>query len=92
VYNLFYAYIPPMTPLYRIRKKILGLTQAQMADIAQTTQATVCRWESGGYEPDRHQMSLILVYAKRHGFDLQASAFFDDEKPKRSRNHAGARP
>lgn len=47
------------TPMYLIRKTILNLSQGQMAELTDTSQATVSRWESGELEPDRKQMDII---------------------------------
>lgn len=66
-----------MTQLLRIRKDILRLTQAEMAEIAGATQATVSRWESGELEPSRDQIEMILVCARGKGIDLSPADFFD---------------
>jgi len=67
-----------MTPLLRIRKEVLDLTQQEMADIAGTTQATVSRWERGGsLEPSRDQMERIRAEAARQGKAWNDAWFFD---------------
>lgn len=65
-----------MGPLYRVRKEILKLTQAEIAEVAKTRQATVSRWERGELEPSRDQLALVLEYARVHGIDLTPADFF----------------
>ena len=65
-----------MNPMLRIRKDVLGLTQAEMAALADTTQATVSRWEKGGLEPDREHLSRIRAEAERRAIAWDDAWFF----------------
>ncbi len=60
-----------------IRKHILKLTQAEFAAIANVTQATVSRWESGEFEPSLGELMLIRAAAAERGGALSDSAFFE---------------
>lgn len=75
-----------MTPMLRIRKEVLGLTQAEMAALTGVQQATVSRWEKGGLEPNREQMERIRSSAQSQGKNWDDSWFFDapaQEKPRK---------
>jgi len=48
-----------MAPMIRIRKTVLGISQAEMAEIAGVSQGTVSKWEAGGAEPDLAQLARI---------------------------------
>ena len=65
------------TPMKIIRLAVLDISQGQMAKIANTTQATVSRWEAGVLEPDRLQMEAIRAAALERGIDWQDNWFFD---------------
>ncbi len=53
------VYIRRMTPFRRLRKEILKVTQAHIAEVTGTTQATVSRWESGELYPDARQLAAL---------------------------------
>lgn len=63
-------------PLYYIRKS-LGLTQAELAELAGLSQVTICRIENNDYEHIREETAIAIADAlymrKRdifHEFDL----------------------
>ncbi|MEN6306015.1 MAG: helix-turn-helix domain-containing protein [Armatimonadia bacterium] len=60
-----------------IRKVVLGISQAEMASLTETTQATVSRWEKGELEPDRQQMGAIRAAAAARGIEWRDEWFFD---------------
>lgn len=70
-----------MGPIEHIRKKILGVSQADLAGIAGTTQATVSRWENGQLEPSRVELALIRDAVARQGLDWNDSWFFEAPTP-----------
>ena len=53
-----------MSAIARIRKELLGLTQAELAAITGVTQATVSRWERGELFPNLRELALIREAAK----------------------------
>jgi len=65
-----------MSTLLHIRKEVLGISQAEMAEIASTTQATISRWERGELHPDLPQMTRIRCEALRRGLAWDDSFFF----------------
>jgi len=66
-----------MHPIEHIRKKILGLNQAALADITGVTQATVSRWESGELEPGREELGRIRDAARARGIAWDDRWFFE---------------
>jgi predicted transcriptional regulator len=65
-----------MSAVEHIRRKVLGLTQKGLADVAGVSQATVSRWEHGTLEPNRDEMDLIRRKAIEEGKDWDDSWFF----------------
>lgn len=65
-----------MKPIEYIRKHILKVTQAEMAAIAQVTQATVSRWESGEFGPSLEEAARIRNEAIQRNLDWDDSAVF----------------
>lgn len=55
-----------------------GVSQVEMAEIAGVSQATVSRWESGIFEPNRNELSLIRAEAMRREMDWDDSLMFAD--------------
>ena len=66
-----------MNPAEHIRITVFGCpTQAKFAELLDTTQATVSRWESDGVIP-RHRMIDIRTLAKCRGFEWNDRWFFE---------------
>jgi transcriptional regulator with XRE-family HTH domain len=65
-----------MNPLLHIRKNVLDITQAEMAALTGTRQATVSRWERGELEPSRDQLNSIRNEAAKRGIEWDDSWFF----------------
>ena len=63
-------------PAYHIRKNVLGLSQAALAQALEVTQATVCRWETAGRFPSEHQPRIREMGMKARP-DWQDSWFFE---------------
>ena len=70
-----------MNPMPIIRKSIFDVSQAELAAIAGTTQATVSRWESGELHPDRDQLARIREAAKVRGLRWDDAWFFEAPRP-----------
>ncbi|WP_226576468.1 helix-turn-helix domain-containing protein [Acuticoccus sediminis] len=66
-----------MNAVTHIRKSIFGATQGEFAAIAQTTQATVSRWESGKLHPGLDELRLIRAAALERGLPWDDGVFFD---------------
>lgn len=66
-----------MTPLFFIRKRLLGVSQPVLASIAGTTQSTVSRWERGELEPNRAEMARIREAAIERGVEWSDRFFFE---------------
>lgn len=66
-----------MNAISHIRKSILGVTQSTMAEIADTRQATVSRWETGELLPDIEHMRAIRAEVQRRHLAWDDSWFFD---------------
>lgn len=66
-----------MGPIEHIRKKILDVSQAELARIAETTQPTVSRWEAGELEPSRAEMARIRDAVMARGIAWDDLWFFE---------------
>lgn len=66
-----------MKPIEYIRKHILKVTQSEMAAIADVTQATVSRWESGEFGPSLDEAARIRAEAAAREIPLADSVFFE---------------
>lgn len=75
-----------MGPIKHIRKKVFGASQEVFADVAGVTQATVSRWETGGFEPSRDELDRIRQAAQSRGLPWDDSWFF--EAPPDAPDHA----
>lgn len=67
-----------MNQLRRIRCKVFKVTQADMAEIAGTRQATVSRWETNKLKPSLAQLTRIRSEAHRRGLEWNDSWFFEE--------------
>ena len=68
-----------MGQLLHIRKKLLKLTQSEMAAVTGVSQATVSRWEKGDLEPSRVELARIRDEAMRRNLSWNDSLFFAPE-------------
>jgi DNA-binding transcriptional regulator YiaG len=67
-----------MNTIEYIRHEVLGgISQAELAAIADTSQPTVSRWEAGDLEPDRRQLGLIRRAVLKRGLQWDDSWFFE---------------
>jgi transcriptional regulator with XRE-family HTH domain len=66
-----------MNALRHIRKSVFGLSQAEIAAIAEVSQGTVSKWENGEANPSRDEMAKIRAAAHERGFAWDDSWFFD---------------
>lgn len=66
-----------MNPLLHIRKNVFGVTQAEMAGIADVSQATISRWESGSSSPDSGELARIRHEATMRSLPWNDSWLFE---------------
>lgn len=66
-----------MRPIEHIRKAVLDVSQVEFAAIAETTQATVSRWESGQLDPDLTELGRIRDAVKARGLPWDDRWFFE---------------
>ena len=66
-----------MNRMLHIRKQVFGVTQAEMAVIAGTRQATVSRWEAGVLNPDLSHLQRIRDAACERGLEWNDAVFFE---------------
>lgn len=66
-----------MSPILQVRKRVFGISQAELAGIANTSQGTVSKWEAGELEPDREQLALIRSAARERGLEWSDAWFFE---------------
>jgi len=64
-----------MNALKRIRKQVFQCTQAEFAEIAGVSQASVSRWENG-VAPTLDEMKLIRDAAKKRKIKWDDALFF----------------
>ena len=67
----------PMNQIVHIRKKVFEVSQSEFAEIAGTTQPSVSRWERGGLEPSRSEMTRIREAAIARGKAWNDLWFFE---------------
>jgi predicted transcriptional regulator len=67
-----------MNTLRHIRKSIFGLSQAELAAVAEVSQGTVSKWERGDLDPSREEMARIRAEAMKRGLDWNDSWFFEN--------------
>lgn len=65
-----------MSTIEAIRKHVLRVSQAELAEIAGTSQATVSRWEKGELHPDIQQLQKIRSEAGERGIDWNDAWLF----------------
>jgi len=66
-----------MNALEHIRKNILKLSQAGMAELVGANQATISRWEKGELQPSLAQMNAIREKAKADNIWWDDRWFFE---------------
>lgn len=66
-----------MNSMLHIRKNVLGLSQAEMSDIAQVSQGTVSKWENGELKPDIDQLGRIRAEIRRRRIKWDDRQFFE---------------
>lgn len=66
-----------MSTMNHIRKKVLKVSQRELAAISGVTQTTVSRWESGTLEPSRDEMLKIRDEARRRRVKWNDRWFFE---------------
>lgn len=65
-----------MRPIAHIRQNVFKLPQSAFAEISGVTQATVSRWETGEFEPNRDELQRIRDEAQSRGIPWDDSWFF----------------
>ncbi len=65
-----------MSAIRFIRKEVLGVSQAELASIAETTQTTVSRWEKGESFPDLSHLGRIREAVLSGGQKWNDAYFF----------------
>lgn len=70
-------------------RQLLNLPQNQIAVIAGVSQATVCRWEQGQWEPNRDELERIRNYALANGIEWEDANFFPGDQPSPPNSPAG---
>lgn len=66
-----------MSTVQHLRKNILKISQAELAEVAKTTQATVSRWENGELSPDLDQLTRIREEVRKRGLAWDDAWFFE---------------
>ncbi len=66
-----------MSTVVHLRKAVLKISQAELAEIAKTTQASVSRWENGELSPDLSQLTLIRDEVIKRGLAWDDTWFFE---------------
>lgn len=66
-----------MTPIEHIRRNVFRVSQELFGDIAGVSQATVSRWESGQWEPNRDELERIRREALARDVEWDDRLFFE---------------
>lgn len=66
-----------MNTVLHLRKNILKLSQAELAEVAKTTQATVSRWENGELSPDLDQLTRLREEVRKREIVWDDAWFFE---------------
>lgn len=66
-----------MNPIRHIRLCVFEAIQADFAEFAGVTQATVSRWETGEFEPNRDDLERIREAAIKQGRPWEDRWFFE---------------
>lgn len=65
-----------LNAMAQIRKHVFRLTQAELAEIIDASQATISRWETGESEPPRDKLAMIREEARRRKIKWRDDMFF----------------
>lgn len=65
-----------MSQIHHIRRKVLDLTQKELAAICGTSQGTVSKWEKGELSPSLDDLTAIREYAMKNGRPWSDSVVF----------------
>lgn len=68
-----------MNAIEHIRCRVLDVTQAEMAAIAQVAQSTVSRWERGEMMPNSAALARIRAYALKSKIKWSDSFFWAEQ-------------
>jgi predicted transcriptional regulator len=79
-----------MNPIRHIRVAVFKVTQAEFAEIAETAQATVSRWEKETLQPDLLQLRRIRTEARRRQLRWTDSLFFEDPAATQQKGRSAA--
>lgn len=66
-----------MLAIEHIRRNVLKVSQARLADIAGTTQTTVSRWEHGEMHPRLPELTSIRDEIRKSGAKWEDAWFFE---------------
>lgn len=66
-----------MNVIRHIRTQIFGISQAEMAGIAEVSQPTVSKWENDEASPNREELARIRSAAMTRELPWSDSLFFD---------------
>ncbi|AZN71988.1 XRE family transcriptional regulator [Georhizobium profundi] len=69
-----------INPILHVRTSVLNLTQAALAELTGTKQATVSRWERGELYPDLRHLARIRQEIRSRGLAWDDSIFFEPPK------------
>lgn len=66
-----------MNPMLYIRKRVFGVSQTEMAEIAGVSQGTVSKWEAGLLAPDLAELERIRNEAAARELPWDDRWFFE---------------
>ena len=66
-----------MNEISFIRKTVFKMTQVKFAEVLETSQANVSRWERGVFDPGQEDMRRIRKHALENGLEWNDAWFFE---------------
>ncbi|TXN33930.1 helix-turn-helix domain-containing protein [Methylobacterium sp. WL19] len=69
-----------MQAIAHIRKHVLQISQARLAEVAKVAQATVSRWEAGEFDPGLAEITRIRTWALAEGKAWDDASLFLNHK------------